>query len=71
MLLNGNGSNIAPNTEHSDLTNIENLLDKEREREQKEPWNRLDKTAKIQKLIIYADVVASREKLSKQDSLSL
>lgn len=71
MLLNGNSTDIAPSAEHSDLTNIEDILDREREREQKEPWNRLDKTAKVQKLLAYADVVASRENLSKQDKLAL
>ena len=71
MLLNGNGPDIAPSAEHCDLTNIEDILDREREREQKEPWNRIDKTAKVQKLLAYADAVASREKLSKQDRLSL
>lgn len=71
MLLNGNNRDIAPSAEHSDLTNIEDILDRERGREQKEPWNRVDKTAKVQKLLMYADVVASREKLSKQDKLSL
>lgn len=71
MLLNGNNTDIAPPSERSDLTNIEGILDKEREREQKEPWNRLDKTAKVQKLLVYADNVASRENLSKQDKASL
>lgn len=71
MLLNGNNTNIAPPIEHSDLTNIENILDRERGREQNEPWNRLDKTAKVQKLLVYADSVALREKLSKQDKLLL
>lgn len=71
MLLNGNSTDIAPPAEYSEPTNIEDILDREREREQKEPWNRLDKTAKVQKLLVYADVIASREKLSKQDKLSL
>ena len=71
MLLNGNSTDIAPPVEYSEPTNIEDILDREREREHKEPWNRLDKTAKVQKLLVYADVIASREKLSKQDKLSL
>lgn len=71
MLLNGNSTDIAPPTEYSEPTNIEDILDRERERERKEPWNRLDKTAKVQKLLMYADVIASREKLSRQDKLSL
>lgn len=71
MLLNGNGADIAPPAEHSDLMNIESILNREREREQKVPWNRLDKTTKVQKLLGYADTVASRENLCKQDRLSL
>lgn len=71
MLINGNSRDIAPSTDPTDLPNIEDILDKEREREQKEPWNRLDKTAKVQKLLVYSDNVASREKLSKQETLTM
>ena len=67
MLLPGK-KDIAPSTViSSKLTSVENILDKERDREQKEPWNRLDKTTKVRRLICYADEIAVKEKLSKTE----
>ena len=70
MLLSGN-SNIAPGSNRVDLSNVEYILDQERDRTQNEPWNRLDKNIKVQKLLGYADTVAVRQGLSKSDKANL
>ena len=66
MLLNGS-TTIAPESKNYDLINIENILEKEMDREQKEPWNRLDKTTKVQKLLQYAEDISTRDNLCKTD----
>ena len=71
MLLTGKNQ-IAPFKEdNSDLINVENILDKEKILDQLVPWNRLEKTAKIQKLIHYSEKYAIKEKLSKTEKHSL
>ena len=70
MLLSGN-ANIAPGSNRADLSSVEYILDQERGRKQNDPWNRLDKSIKVQKLLSYADTVATRQGLSKSDKTSL
>lgn len=70
MLLNGK-NDIAPISEQSDLTNIENILDREMGRAQNVPWNRVDKTTRVQKLLGYADIVSIREDLSNEEKNTL
>lgn len=70
MLLNGKTISSGDSA-NQNLINIESILDKEMDREQKEPWNRLDKTTKVQKLLIYIDVISEREKLGKTEKIAL
>ncbi len=70
MLLNGKTISSGDSA-NQNLLNIESILDKDMDREQKEPWNRLDKTTKVQKLLIYIDMISEREKLGKTDKNTL
>lgn len=70
MLLNGKTISSGDSA-NQNLINIESILDKDMDREQKEPWNRLDKTTKVQKLLIYIDVISEREKLGKTEKIAL
>ena len=70
MLINGSAA-IAPETVNHDLTNVESILDQERGLDKKEPWNRLDKTTKVRKLLAYAEEISVRDKLSKMDRSQL
>ena len=70
MLLSGSAA-IAPEPTNHDLVNVESILDRERDRDQKEPWNRLDKTTKVQKLLAYTEDISTREGLCKADKAQL
>ena len=70
MLLNGKTISSGDSA-NQNLLNIESILDKDMDREQKEPWNRLDKTTKVQKLLIYIDMISERETLGKTDKNTL
>ena len=61
MLLNGKTISSGDSA-NQNLLNIESILDKDTDREQKEPWNRLDKTTKVQKLLRHIDMISEREK---------
>jgi hypothetical protein len=58
-------SNVFPTNNNQDrLTEIDDILTRESKSNQKLPWNKLDKTAKIQRLSLYADNYCEQESLS-------
>lgn len=70
MLLNGT-SLVTPGSDSCQLSNIENLLEMERSRDQKDAWNKLDKTAKIKKLLLYIDYILNQQQILKSDKLRM
>jgi len=65
MILNGV---IWPETKTStDLVNLDKFLENEKFTNSTEPWSKLDKTAKIKKLIIFADNYKTENNLSTEE----
>jgi hypothetical protein len=51
----------------SDLTNLDKFLESEKNSNANEPWSKLDKTAKIKKLSIFAESYKITNNLSDED----
>ena len=64
MLLNSNNSITTTTNTTSDLFSIEQALSAECKINKKEPWSKLDKTVKLQKLSDYVDKLGSEQNLS-------
>jgi hypothetical protein len=65
MILNGVS---WPETKSSnDLSNLDKFLENEKNTNSTEPWNKLDKTAKIKKLTIFAENYKLKHLLSDQE----
>ena len=58
-------------TSNFDLSGVGMILDRESKRNKKEPWSKLNKTAKITKLQEYAGKIAVERKLTKPETLQL
>jgi hypothetical protein len=54
-----------------DLANLDKFLENEKITNSIEPWSKLDKTAKIRKLIIFAETYKNKHNLSEKDYLLL
>jgi len=69
MILNGV---TWPETKSStDLVNLDKFLENEKINNASEPWSKLDKTAKIKKLMVFADAYKVENKLSDEEYNSL
>ena len=66
MLLSGNNIINTP-TVNSKQANIDMFLDKESKLNKSEPWNKLNKTAKITQLNEYVDLISTEHKLSVEE----
>jgi hypothetical protein len=64
MLLSGNLNTINTTTINTKQSNIDMFLDKESQLNKSEPWNKLNKTAKITQLNEYVDLISNEHKLS-------
>jgi hypothetical protein len=51
----------------SDLANLDKFLENEKINNANEPWSKLDKTAKIKKLTLFADTYKTEHNLSEKD----
>ena len=51
----------------SDLTNLDKFLENEKINNANEPWSKLDKTAKLKKLLAYADNYKTENELSLEE----
>ena len=69
MLLNGNKTNL--NSVIEDVKNLDLLLDNENEKSKKESWNRLDKSAKMEKINQYIQKIAPSHKLNASEKETL
>lgn len=56
---------------HNELTNIDELLDMEKQYNKTETWNKLDKTLKIQKLHFFAEKYGRENNLSQKEIKAL
>ncbi len=65
---------FVPSTENNSAANLANLdkfLENEKTVNSNEPWSKLDKTAKIKKLIIFADKYKIEHNLSDEEHVFL
>ena len=65
MLINGNKKTL--NTIINDISNLDIILENETENSKKESWNRLDKSAKMNKINNYIKTLTPTYKLTKQE----
>jgi hypothetical protein len=69
MLLNGNP--IQETKSSSDLSNLDKFLEDNKQTNKIEPWNKLDKTIKTQKLKQFAESYASQHNLQEDEKTNL
>jgi hypothetical protein len=65
MLMNGIAWPEKKNS--SNLTSLDKFLENEKNTNANEPWSKLDKTAKLKKLILYADNYKTENELSLEE----
>ena len=65
MLLNG--VQLKETKSNNDLINLEKFLEDEKNSIQNEPWNKLDKTIKIQKLLLFAENYKKEKELNDEE----
>ena len=65
MLMNGIAWPEKKNS--SNLTSLDKFLENEKNTNANEPWSKLDKTAKLKKLILYADNYKTENELSQEE----
>ena len=55
--------------EHNDvnLSNLDKFLEEEKVTNSNEPWSKLDKTCKIKKLVLFADIYKETKQLSEEE----
>lgn len=69
LLMNGI---VWPETKSSsDLTNLDKFLENEKNSNASEPWSKLDKTAKIKKLSVFAETYKTDHNLSDEEFTKL
>lgn len=69
MLLNGNP--IQETKSSNDLSNLEKFLEDEKNNNKNEPWCKLNKTIKTQKLIEYVEIYKKEHDLDDEETLIL
>jgi len=70
MLINGN-TNIQPISSKTDLSSIENILQKESNSSKNVTWNKLDKTQKLAKFQMYITKLITKHKLNRNETIQL
>ena len=65
MLMNGIAWPEKKNS--SNLTSLDKFLENEKNTNANEPWSKLDKTAKLKKLVLYADNYKTENELSQEE----
>lgn len=66
MLLNG--APIQETKSNNDLTTLEKFLENEKNINKNEPWSKLDKTAKIKKIINFSEEYQTEQKLTDEET---
>lgn len=69
MLLSGKEGLVSPLTKS--VENIDKFLDNEIKLNKKEPWNKLDRSQKIEKLNNYIDLLKKNHSLTNQEIINL
>jgi hypothetical protein len=69
MLLNGNP--IKETKLSNNLSNLEKFLENEKNNNKNDPWCKLDKTVKTQKLLEYVNIYKTENNLSEEESVLL
>jgi hypothetical protein len=62
-----NGVTWPESKSSSNLSNLDKYLENEKNNNANEPWSKLDKTAKIKKLAVFAESYKSDQKLSDEE----
>ena len=70
MLING-ANNIQSTSSKTDLSSIENILEKESNYNKNVTWNKLDKTQKLTKINNYISCLNTKHKLTKTETIQL
>jgi hypothetical protein len=65
MLMSGNVIQETKTT--NNMNNLENFLENEKITNKAEPWAKLDKTVKIQKLLVYAELYAKKKEYNEDE----
>jgi hypothetical protein len=62
----------AAETKTSDsLSNLEKFLEENKTSNQAEPWNKLDKTMKTKKLLVFAETYGAKNEFTEEESILL
>jgi hypothetical protein len=69
--LRNEGVSWPDNSSANDLVNLDKFLEDEKKTNSIEPWSKLDKTAKLKKLLIFAELFKSENNLSDEEYNSL
>jgi hypothetical protein len=69
MLMSGNVIQETKTT--NNMNNLEHFLENEKMNNKAEPWAKLDKTVKIQKLSVYAEVYAKEKEYNEEEKHNL
>uniref|UniRef100_A0A6C0BY32 Uncharacterized protein n=1 Tax=viral metagenome TaxID=1070528 RepID=A0A6C0BY32_9ZZZZ len=69
MLMSGNVIQETKTT--NNMNNLENFLENEKITNKAEPWAKLDKTVKIQKLLVYAESYAKKKEYNEDEKNNL
>jgi hypothetical protein len=65
MLLNGNP--IVETKSSNNLSNLDKFLEEEKNNSKNEPWSKLNKTIKTQKILSYVESYKKEKKLSEEE----
>jgi hypothetical protein len=69
MLMSGNAIKETKTT--NNMNNLENFLENEKITNKAEPWAKLDKTVKTQKLLVYAELYAKEKEYNEDEKTNL
>ena len=62
------GAPIQETKSNNDIANLDIFLENEKNNNKNEPWSKLDKTAKIKKIITFAEIYKEEQKMDDEES---
>ena len=69
MLINNNSNSIKKSS--SNISNLDNFLNQERQKQNVQPWNKLGDGAKLKKLSAFIDEYSIKNNVSPSDKIKL
>lgn len=69
-IINDKGK-VAESRSSTNLANLDKFLENEKNNNANEPWSKLDKTAKIRKLMVFADTYKEKNSLDENEHKTL